>query len=74
MNKSIKSALFVVLAALLLSVMFVGGRSGSGLPVASAAVPEDHTPWTTPVNVTESGSYDNYPALGVVKATGMKAE
>jgi hypothetical protein len=70
MNKSIKSALFVVLAALLLSVVFVGGRSGSGLPVASAAVPEDHTPWTTPVNVTESGSYDNYPALGVVKASG----
>ena len=70
MEKTFKSALFVVLAALLFGTAFAVDRSGNGLAVANASVPADHTTWTTPVNVTLSGSYDNYPALGVGRNNG----
>ncbi|HET9496004.1 MAG TPA: S-layer homology domain-containing protein [Chloroflexia bacterium] len=65
MNKTLKSTLFVVLAALLLGTAFLVDPSGNVLNSANASEPDGHTPWITPINVTQSGSYDNYPALGV---------
>jgi hypothetical protein len=65
MNKSNKSSLFVVLAALLLGTVFAVYPSGNGPSAANASAPEDHTPWVTPVNVSQGPAYDNLPALGV---------